>query len=423
MREHVVNRPEEAAMQRLLEQVAGPEEVVLRLAWQAGLTRDEISALTWEQVSFSDGRLELPERTIPLEDGLHTVLWRLYEADHEASPRVAQSSRGKKPLQPESISRLARQALDRAGQANVRLIDLRHDWIIRQLEHQDWAAVARISGVNITTLQIRFSEYVKKERAAQQKPAGGIDEFRLWRVLQTERNSPEGLTLWLVWQLGLQVNEVIELTWEQVDLAKGVLRLSNRDVLLTNAVRRLLEDTYKTRTAADDPHVVLTENSRKPLDQPRISRMVRAVLIRGGMEQVRLRDLRRDENREDGDRCILEAVGAQGALSRGAVMKLLGVSTTAAHARLRRLVEEQKLVRIGAKYYLAGTAVPEEQHLDVIQSYLLETGFAYRQDIAKLLGIQPKQCTLVLRRMVKAGELFQTGQKYYLPQGKERKAE
>lgn len=423
MREHVVNRPEEAAMQRLLEQVAGPEEVVLRLAWQAGLTRDEISALTWEQVSFSDGRLELPERTIPLEDGLHTVLWRLYEADHEASPRVALSSRGKKPLQPESISRLARQALDRAGQANVRLIDLRHDWIIRQLEHQDWAAVARISGVNITTLQIRFSEYVKKERAAQQKPAGGIDEFRLWRVLQTERNSPEGLTLWLVWQLGLQVNEVIELTWEQVDLAKGVLRLSNRDVLLTNAVRRLLEDTYKTRTAADDPHVVLTENSRKPLDQPRISRMVRAVLIRGGMEQVRLRDLRRDENREDGDRCILEAVGAQGALSRGAVMKLLGVSTTAAHARLRRLVEEQKLVRIGAKYYLAGTAVPEEQHLDVIQSYLLETGFAYRQDIAKLLGIQPKQCTLVLRRMVKAGELFQTGQKYYLPQGKERKAE
>lgn len=58
MRTYVVNRPDPEAMSRVLEQ-AGPEGIVLRLAWQAGLSREEISALTWDQVSFLDNRLEL----------------------------------------------------------------------------------------------------------------------------------------------------------------------------------------------------------------------------------------------------------------------------------------------------------------------------------------------------------------------------
>ena len=107
MRKYVVNRPDPEAMGRILEQ-AGPEGVVLRLAWQAGLTREEISALTWNQVSFLDNRLELPDRMVPLEPDLRAELWRLYEAQGDLSPRVVLSSRGKTPLAPESISRLAR---------------------------------------------------------------------------------------------------------------------------------------------------------------------------------------------------------------------------------------------------------------------------------------------------------------------------
>ena len=100
-------------------------------------------------------------------------------------------------------------------------------------------------------------------------------------------------------------------------------------------------------------------------------------------------------------------------------MELLGVSKTAAHGRLKRLVEQKRLVRVGGKYYPPGTAVPPEQHLETIRAYLERAGFAYRQDIATLLRIQPKQCTLVLRRMVAAGDLVQSGQKYYLPQEEE----
>ena len=422
MREYVVNRPDEAAMRRALEaEPASPEGVILRLAWQQGLSRDEISALTWEQVSFLDERLELPDRMVPLDPEVRACLWRLFQANNEASPYVVLSSRDRTPLRPESISRLARQVLDRWGQTAVRLMDLRHDWIIRQLADKDWPAVARVSGVEVPALQTRFAAYAP-EKKPPRRSAAHVDEFKLWKVLQAERDTPAGLALWLAWQLGLQAQEIVALTWDQVDLETDSLRLPDREVPLTNALRRILEDTRR-RAPAGEPHVLLTEHSRKPVDLPRLSRMTRAALIRGGMEDVLLRDLRRDEGREDEDARLLSLAAARGVLDRGDVMDLLGLSKTAAYARLRRLTERKKLVRIGGKYYLPGEVVPPEKHLETIRAYLEKAGFAYRQDIADLLHIQRKQCALILRRMVERGELAQSGQKYYLPRNEGRKAE
>lgn len=420
MREYVINRPAPDAMGRILDQ-AGPEGIVLRLAWQAGLSRDEISALTWDQVSFLDSRLELPARMVPLEADLRSALWRLYEANHEVSPRVVLSSRGKTPMAPESISRLARLALDREGQTHVRLMDLRHDWILRQLMDKDWAEVARISGVEVPALQARFSSHVPEKKNAPRSSAQ-VDEFKLWQVLQAERGTPAGLALWLTWQLGLQAQEIISLTWDQVDFSKDALRFEDRELPLTNAVRRILEDTRRKRRSGDPPQVLLTERSRKPLDLPRLSRMTRAALIRGGMEHTLLRDLRRDENREDEDARLLEAA-QRGPLSRGDVMALLGLSKTAAYGRLHRLTEQKRLVRIGGKYYPPESVVPPERHWETIRTYLTQAGFAYRQDIAQLLRIRPKQCTLLLRHLVEDGELIQTGQKYFLPEKRGKKAE
>ena len=414
MREYVVNRPNEAAMRRALEaEPVSPEGVVLRLAWQQGLSRDEIAGLTWEQVSFLDERLELPDRMVPLDAEVRSCLWRLFQDNREVSPYVVLSSRGKTPLRPESISRLARQALDREGQTAVRLMDLRHDWIIRQLADKDWPAVARISGVAVPALQARFAAYAPEKKPAR-RACAHVDEFKLWKLLQTERDTPAGLALWLAWQLGLQAGEIAALTWDQVNFDRDCLRLPDREVRLTNAVRRILEDT-RSRAPAGEGHVLLTERSRKPVDLPRLSRMTRAALIQGGMEDVLLRDLRRDEGREDEENRLLSLAAARGVLDRGDVMNLLGLSKTAAYACLRRLTERKKLVRVGGKYYLPGDVVPPEKHLETIRAYLEKAGFAYRQDIAELLHIQRKQCALILRHMVERGELKQSGQKYYLP--------
>ena len=68
MQEYVVNRPDEGAMDRALRENSGNAAgAVLRLAWQAGLLRDEIQHLTWERVDFLDGCLVLPDRRIPID--------------------------------------------------------------------------------------------------------------------------------------------------------------------------------------------------------------------------------------------------------------------------------------------------------------------------------------------------------------------
>ena len=420
-------RLDEGALRRLLErEQSGPEAVVLRLAWLQGLTREEIAALTWDQVSFLDGRLELPDRMVPLDGEVRAFLWKLHEAkearEEPGDPHVLLSARERKPMRLESVSRIARQALDRGGLRDVRLLDLRYDWIIRCLDRMDWPEAARISGVEVATLQLRFSASAPARKAPKPPPAQ-LDEFKLWKLLQAERDTAAGLAMWLGWQLGLQAQEMISLTWKQVDFQEGILRLPDRSVSMTSAVRRIFEEERRRRKPGEDPHVLLTEQSRKPLDLPRLSRITRTALIRGGLERVTLRDLRRDDGRDAEDERVLQRALERGFVSRGDVSELLGLSKTATYSRLRRLTELGRLVRVGGKYYLPGTVVPPEQHRETVLKYLAQEGFAYRQDIVDLLHIQPKQCTLLLHRMVEEGTLVQIGQKYFLPQREERKVE
>ena len=71
MQDYVVNRPDEGAMRQVLKE-SGSSAVgaILRLAWQAGLLREEIQQLTWEQVDFLDQTIVLPDRSVPISEEL-----------------------------------------------------------------------------------------------------------------------------------------------------------------------------------------------------------------------------------------------------------------------------------------------------------------------------------------------------------------
>ena len=152
MGKNAIRRPDEAAMSRLLaEQKKTAAGLILRLAWRQGLTREEIQRLTWDDVSFPDHQLCLPDRAVPLDRETETCLRLRFERQGTVSPFVVISDRLRRQLPPESISRLARTALDQAGLGGISLMDLRHDFIIRQLEQHDWPYVARISGIAVNT--------------------------------------------------------------------------------------------------------------------------------------------------------------------------------------------------------------------------------------------------------------------------------
>lgn len=414
---YTVNRPEPEAMERLLKRHDGDAAgTILRLAWLQGLVREELRLLTWDRVSFLDHTVELEDRTMPMEGELEAYLRRLWARWARVSEYVVFSQRYRKELQPQAVSRLARRVLDEEGQTRVRLVDLRHDYIIRQLQKHPIAYVAQITGMGVRPIQVHFSPYLDKAvRPTLRGPRDPeeIDEFRLWKILQAERDTAAGLGLWLTWQTGLSGTEIVELTWDQVDFEAGVLRLPDREVPLGGTARQLLLDRRERREGSD-PHVLLSERAGKPMDLSRLSRAARGALIRGGMDQVTLRDLYRSGRRGDGEGAVLELVRERGAVSRSEVMEALGLTGAAAYRRLRRMSDERKLVRVGGKYYLPGSVVPPEEQSAVIRAYLEKEGFAYRQDIAGLLHVQSQQCAVILKRLVEAGELVQVRQRYYL---------
>ena len=93
---YTVNRPEEAAMGRLLERnMDNAAGAILRLAWLQGLLREEITALTWDRVSFLDHKVLLPGREAPMEEEMEEYLRRMYARWSRVSERSEERRVGK----------------------------------------------------------------------------------------------------------------------------------------------------------------------------------------------------------------------------------------------------------------------------------------------------------------------------------------
>ena len=181
-------RPDEAAMQRILERYPySPEGAIIRLAWLQGLSRKELNQLTWDQVDFANRVLLLPERTVPMAEPVAECLQKRWALYHEQSERVVIAGGGRKPMTPENVSRLAKIALDSENQT-VSLMDLRHDWLLRQIRENGWAYAAKVSGLAVSSLRGQFGSGLRGKQARRPAASGGQDEteYILWRIVQQE---------------------------------------------------------------------------------------------------------------------------------------------------------------------------------------------------------------------------------------------
>ena len=182
---------------------------------------------------------------------------------------------------------------------------------------------------------------------------------------------------------------------------------------LGSRLRRMLSETLARRKDPAEERVFTSPATGRPMERAQLTAAARTALLRGGLEGMSLRDLCAEGRRADQSRML----AAQGWLERGDVMRLLGVSRTAARQQLLRLREAGVLVRVGERYYPAGAVTPPEEQLAVIQTYLREHGSGRRQDFLRLLNVSPAQGTQILRRLTARGELILTGRHYTLPKG------
>ena len=386
-------------MERLLAAHSGDAAgVILRLAWREGLRRAEIAALRWEQVDFSAMLLRLTERAVPLSEDTAECLRRERFAAPSRAPRVLS-------LAPQAVSRLARGALNEAGMADVRLIDLRLDCARRLLRTHDWPYVLRVTGFSLTTYRQTLTQLSPESGAALSPTHAAVPEEKMEEVIAAGGVSAASVALRLTYDLGMRVGELAALTWDTVDLRAGTLALPRGTLALTPASHNLLARAFAARAEGEDPHVLLTPRSRCGMDAARLSALVREALLRGGVENVSLAALRSGADRAAEERILLAYARQNGSIGRADAARLLGISPEAAYTRLRKLVAGGVLVRVNTRCYLADGVVPPERHSEVVRGYLEQYGSAYRQDVADLLHVPPRTAARLLARMVEHGEL------------------
>lgn len=420
-RRETISFPDEQAMARVLNRSRETAtEVVLRLAWDLGLLRDEIYQVRWNDISFDKKALILPDRQIPIEKDPYQCLLDRHEKYGGESEYVVISDLRHRRMRPESISRIARTALDtEPSLANIRLIDLRYGFILRQIKEHGWPYASRVSGIQASTMQVVFLPAVKlagyEAEINTASPAVlPSNQEQIQEIIKKNSGSAVGLALQLSWELGMESQESVRLTWDQIDFDKDLICLSDRNISIGTDLKQSLLTLYRSRTPDADPHVLLTPRSMQPYDRFGISRAIRTALVRGGTD-ITLKDLLYQQIQENEDAAILRCIEERGSITWRDASALLHMEKYQINERLRRLIRKKKIVRVGTKYYLYGTVVSPEDQYDVICDYLKGAGTAFRKDLADLLKIELRPCGQILSNLVKEGKLIKTGQHYSLP--------
>ena len=372
-----------------------PVETILRLARQAGLRRREIQTLTWGQVDLVEWKLCLPDRTVPIELDLAMHLLPLAEGKAPGDS-VAASRRSGEALTAQTISHLSRAALTAAGEAEVCLADLRNAYAAERLNAgEDWQSVSRLTGMSAAALRALGGEVTTRSRRAA-PPA--VKSAAIEELIRAEGASPAGIAIALAWRRGLGLEEIAAMRWSGVE-----------EIAPDADTRQLLASL---RPEGDG--FVLSTRTGKPYDLSRLSRLVRAALVRHGLDDVTLRDLRNLRGTEDVEAVLLHLAADREGVSLREAQETLGGADTALRRSFKRLTAQGKLVRVGLRYYLPAAVVPPQEQEAAVLDHLRREGFAYRQDIARLLRISPAQCRGVLGRLTAAGKIRQENQRYTL---------
>lgn len=398
-------------------------EILILLAWKLGLTREEIYNLKWDDISFEEKQIQLPDRIIPMDEDSYQRLVRRWKGRGQRSEYVAASDRGGERIHKQYIPRCVRKALDDGGAHEIDMVDMRHDYVIRQLEAHDWPYVVKVTGMTSSTLFTNYAPYAKSIRGKREKrtpePATWREQVR--NIIKKEGTSPVSLALALSLEMGLSLKALVALTWDQVNLEEGYLYNEGQKVSIPSSVKELLLNAYTERAPDEDPHVILNPQSRRPVDYARVSGQVKVALSRVGMEDVTIRELSQLNQQEKIEDDILRLIYETGPITRNDVLEQLQIPLAhkaQAYSLLRRMVWKNKLVLAGQKYYIPGTVLadPEEQY-NAIRAYLEENGGAYRQDLADILKFDGRKCGRILQKMIEEGKLKRDGQRYCLPEG------
>ena len=377
--------------------------VILRLAWRSGLKREEIHNLLWSQVDFDKLVIALPDRAVPMDENTAAALKGWHEriaAKVTPLEYVATSPRTGERLTPTMLSTTARRAMEKAGLGSVGLEDLRLDFIRRTREALGDIRAMELSGMSLKAYRARVADPARETADGE----GAYDE-RLWELLQRERDGVIALALWLAVQANLTNRQIVSLTWDDVDLAKGTIRVGGETRYLLKEILVMLAKEKAARKEHDDPHVMLSPASGKPMSEKWFSAMLRDRLSREGLGDIRITRAREEARIAQELAQIRRLADDRGCVTAKDAVEKLGVSAQVVYDRLRRLTESGALARMDKGYVPAGKYIPRERWADAVTQYINKEGYTTISGAAELLRTSREKARRLLLDMEAQGRL------------------
>ena len=393
-----------------------PGGIIVHLAWNVGLFTHEIQNLRWSDISMEEKTLQLPDRTIPLDEDMLPYIQKRHSLLGKASIYVVHGFRNRnEALTRTSINRLFHKATEKEPMLNgITLLDLRRDFIAKQLQKHDWQYVSRIAGINGLTLQGKAKTLSPEPiclRPDTEKRPEKLDAAQLREMLLLEGTSIAGTVIRLVWDGGLQLIDVANLKWNQIDFATQRIHLEQKSVEISADLTAYLHELRKTH---EPDGYVLHSRTGNPFPIERLSVLCRRAFVNAGMDHISLKHLSLFNYDNELEK-ILAYVRNRNGCSPSELREAFQLKYGTLKKYTSSLIEKKELVMLNNRFYLPGTVVEKKNQFSVIKEYLEAQGVAPRKELADVLQLTPTQASFVLSQLVAEGKLAHNNRKYSLP--------
>lgn len=385
--------------------------VILRLAWRAGLKRDEIHNLLWTQIDFDGALITLPGRSIPMDENTSAALKRWHElicVKVDPLEYVVTSPRTKERLSLNMISITAQRALRKADIKDLSLEDLRYGFILRMREAHGDSYAIKMSGMTARAYG-KWLDIPMNELASHFVEDDTNYDARVWNLLMKNREGSVAIALWLSQQANLPYREIVSLTWDDINFDDGTFCVQNETHFLLKEIISMLKKEKASRSVDDDPHVILSPTKKAPMSESSLSVLLRDFMVKNGVGDVYVGDIKNRYRIDKEVEQIRRFAEENGFISSRTATAKLGISRGVVYDRFQRLVDSGELIRAGKGYVLAEKYIPNERWMDAVVRYVMENGSATISKTAEYLHITRDQAKQLLCDMEQKGILDSGG--------------
>lgn len=400
--------PDPNKLHRLLASESDPATAaIIRLAWQAGLTATEIANLRWADINYDDGTLAVSNRIIPASADLIAFLSSMErEGRYVIYSNLAKGG----PSTRNSVSHKARLALDRVGE-QASLLDLRFDYIVQMLKEQPAEVVSRTTGCGVRTLQEINKRYTNGNpnptpRRIRKHNLYTVDKGSLEAALEKEENPLDIKIIMLSWVCGLSIQEMSDLTWNNINLLDNVLSLSSKEIPLPDKLVSLF--SIDKNDSQDSDYVLKGTRSAEKIATSFLSRRAAAFFARhnlGGLTLNGIRGKYNTHSESELKKIMLEMAKQNGYAAPSEVALQLNIGYETSSRLLHSLVLSGNLKYSWSRYIPVECQSRWDKFNDAIETSLDPQANVTRADLSATTGFASSTLYYYIKQAVKRGIL------------------